>query len=176
MGKLFNFSNSFMVIVGTAIVIYFGGNQALNHEFSLGTLLIFVTYMAYLIGPVQGIATQITIRRQKLVNVSRVFEVISDHEGVETAHKSSPLPRVRGAIEFQNVSYAYRGNHVINQINLVIPAGQKIGIVGPSGAGKSTLLRLLELYIEPDAGRVLIDGQDIQNVSLHDLRQKYRLS
>ncbi len=169
-GKLFNFSNGLLVMLGTSLVIYFGGTQALHHQFSLGELLIFMTYMGYLIGPIQDVTSQVTIRRQKLVNVSRVYEVLNDHEGVETVRRDKHMPRTQGNILFQNVSYSYKENRVLNQINLAIPAGQKVGIVGPSGAGKSTLLRLLDLYIEPTAGRILIDGNDIQNVSLQALR------
>lgn len=170
-GKLFQFSNGLVVILGTSLVIYFGGTQALNHQFSLGELLIFMTYLGYLIGPIQDITSQITIRRQKLVNVRRVYEVLSDHEGVEHLREDKRLPRVQGRIRFQNVSYSYRGTAVLDQVSLTIEPGQKVGIIGPSGAGKSTLLKLLDLYIEPTAGRILIDDYDVQTVSLQDLRR-----
>lgn len=169
-GKLFQFTNGFIVILGTSLVIYFGGTQALHGQFSLGSLLVFMTYLGYLINPIQDITSQITIRRQKLVNVRRVYEVLSDHEGVEHLRENKRLPRVKGQIKFQNVSYAYRGTNVLNQVNLTIEPGEKVGIIGPSGAGKSTLLRLLDLYIEPTAGRILVDDYDIQTVSLQDLR------
>jgi ATP-binding cassette subfamily B protein/subfamily B ATP-binding cassette protein MsbA len=170
-GKLFNFSNGLVVIAGTSIVIYFGGTAALKNEFSLGKLLIFMTYLGYLIGPIQAITSQITIRRQKLVNVRRVYEVLEDHEGIENLRADHPMPGVQGKIEFQNVSFSYNDVIVLNQVNLTIEPGQKIGFVGPSGSGKSTLLRLLDLYVEPTAGRILIDGYDIQAVSLQDLRR-----
>ena len=170
-GKVFNFSNGLVVILGTSAVIYFGGTAALNHQFSLGKLLIFMTYMGYLIGPIQDITSQITIRKQKLVNVNRVYEVLTDHEGVETLRATQCMPRVKGQIDFQNVSYNYKENIILNHVNLTIKPGEKIGIVGPSGAGKSTLLRLLALYIEPTAGRILVDGYDSQQVSLEDLRR-----
>jgi ABC-type multidrug transport system fused ATPase/permease subunit len=170
-GKAFSFSNGFVVIIGTSLVIYFGGTEALNHKFSLGDLLIFMTYLGYLIGPIQDITTQITVRRQKLVNVARVYEVLSDHEGVERLRAGKLMPQGPGRIKFQNVSYGYRGVNVLSQLNLTIEPGEKIGIVGPSGAGKSTLLRLLDLYIEPTAGRILIDDSDIQTVDLQELRK-----
>lgn len=170
-GKLFNFSNGLTVVLGTSAVIYFGGIQALNHEFSLGTLLIFMTYMGYLIGPIQSITAQITVRRQKLVDVGRVYEMLNDHEGIEHLREEKVLDRPKGKIEFQNVTYAHKDNLILNHIDFTIEPGQKIGIIGPSGSGKSTLLRLLDLYLEPTAGRILIDGIDIQNVSLHDLRR-----
>lgn len=171
LGKAFEFSNGLIVILGTSIVIYFGGTQALEGKFSFGSLLIFITYLGYLIGPIQEITSQLTIRKQKLVNVQRVYEVLSDHEGVEHLREDKPLPRVQGKIRFQNVSYAYRGSNVLNQVNLTIEPGEKIAIIGPSGAGKSTLMRLLALYLEPSAGRILIDDYDIQTVNLQHLRR-----
>jgi ABC-type multidrug transport system fused ATPase/permease subunit len=170
-GKLFNFSNGFVVILGTSAVIYFGGVEALQHQFSLGNLLVFMTYTGYLIGPIQDITAQVTLRRQKLVNVNRVYEVLTDHEGVETLRADQHLPRVSGHVDFQNVTYSYKDRLILNHINLKIEPGQKIGIIGPSGAGKSTLLRLLALYYEPTAGRIMVDGYDTQTVSLQDLRR-----
>jgi ABC-type multidrug transport system fused ATPase/permease subunit len=170
-GKLFEFSNGLVVILGTSIVIYFGGTEALHGDFSLGSLLIFMTYLGYLINPIQDITSQITIRRQKLVNVRRVYEVLTDHEAVEYLREGHPLQRVKGQIQFQNVSYTTRGVTILDQLNLTLEPGEKIGIVGPSGSGKSTLLKLLDLYLEPTAGRILLDGHDIQTVSLQDLRR-----
>lgn len=169
-GKAFQFSNGLVVILGTSVVIYFGGTEALRGQFSLGSLLIFMTYLGYLINPIQDITSQITIRRQKMVNVNRVYEVLSDHEGVEYLREGRRLPRVQGRVQFQNVSYVARGTTILDQMSLTIEPGEKIGIVGPSGSGKTTLLRLLDLYQEPTAGRILLDGYDIQTVSLQDLR------
>lgn len=170
-GKLFNFSNGLFTILGTSAVIYFGGTAALRGSFSLGQLLIFMTYMGYLIGPIQDITSQITIRRQKLVNVRRVYQVLGDHEGIEYVRQDKRLPAVQGRIDFQNVTYRHGDSTILNQLNLTIMPGEKVGIIGPSGSGKSTLLKLIDLYIEPTAGRILIDGIDIQSVSLQDLRR-----
>jgi ABC-type bacteriocin/lantibiotic exporter with double-glycine peptidase domain len=169
--KLFNFTNGLIVSLSTALVIYIGGSEALQHHFSIGLLLVFMTYIGFLINPIQDITSQITIRRQKLVNVHRVYEVMTDHEGIEHVREDRPMPRVVGRIDFQNVSYSHGSARILDDINLTIQPGQKIGIVGPSGAGKSTLIKLLDLYLEPSTGRILIDGLDIQSVSLADLRR-----
>jgi ABC-type bacteriocin/lantibiotic exporter with double-glycine peptidase domain len=170
-GKLFGFVNGLLVISGTSVVIYFGGTEALHHQFTLGALLIFITYMGYVIGPIQDITSQITIRRQKLVNVRRVYQVLGDHEGIEYIRQDKRLPPMKGRIDFQNVTYTRGDTTVLNQMSLTIQAGEKVGIMGPSGSGKSTFMRLLDLYLEPSAGRILIDGVDIQSVSLNDLRR-----
>lgn len=169
--KLFGFVNGFLVILGTSVIIYIGGTEALKGHFSLGDLLVFMTYVGFVITPIQNITSQITIRRQKMVNVRRVYQVLSDHENIEYVRQDRHLPPLKGKIDFQNVTYRQGENIILNQLNLTIESGQKVGIIGPSGSGKSTLMRLLDLYIEPDSGRILIDGIDIQSVSLKDLRR-----
>ena len=168
----YRFSNSLLIILGTSAVMYFGGTAALNGQMSLGQLLIFMTYMGYLLGPVEELAAQIAAKNQKLVDVSRVYEVLTDHEGIESQRGENHFPISRGRIEFQNVSYRYNNVPVLTGLNMVIEPGQKIGIIGPSGSGKSTLLKLLPLFIEPSQGRIMIDNVDIQTVSLQELRQR----
>ena len=170
-GRFYRFSNSMLIIAGTSAVMYFGGTAALHGQMTLGQLLIFMTYMGYLLGPVEAIATEIAARNQKLVDVSRVYEVLTDHEGVENLRKENHFPATQGRIEFQNVSYLYNETVVLNKVNLTVEAGKKVAIIGPSGSGKSTLLKLLPLFIEPSQGRILIDNIDIQSVSLQELRQ-----
>jgi ABC-type bacteriocin/lantibiotic exporter with double-glycine peptidase domain len=169
--KAFNFTNGILVTLSTAAVIYIGGNQALRGHFNLGELLVFMIYTGYVIGPIQEITNQITIRRQKLVNVRRVYEVLSDHEAIEYARQDRHLPQIKGKIDFMNISYSRGDTVILRNANISIQPGEKVGIIGPSGSGKTTLLRLLDLYIEPDAGRILIDNIDIQTVSLKELRQ-----
>ncbi len=171
LSHLYRSSNSLLIILGTSAVMYLGGTAALHQEMTLGQLLIFMTYMGYLLEPVETLAAEIAARNQKIIDVSRVYEVLSDHEGIEDLRKEAHLPISRGRIEFQNVSYTYNDTQVLNSVNLIVEAGQKVGVIGPSGGGKSTLLKLLPLFIEPDQGRILIDNIDTQTVSLRELRQ-----
>jgi ABC-type bacteriocin/lantibiotic exporter with double-glycine peptidase domain len=172
-GNLLSNTNSFLVIVATSTVMYFGGTAAMQGKMSFGELLIFMTYMGYLLGPIEGLVHQITSRNQKLIDVGRVYEVISDHEGVEDLRKDNHMPpSIRGVIDFQNVTYSYNGQLIFRDLNLHIEQGEKVGIIGPSGGGKSTIMKLLPLFLEPEAGRILLDGIDIQTVSLRELRQK----
>ncbi|MBP7858005.1 ABC transporter ATP-binding protein [Candidatus Saccharibacteria bacterium] len=166
-------TNSFLVILATSIVMYFGGTAAMRHEMSFGQLLIFMTYMGYLLGPIEGLVKQITSRYQKVIDVGRVYEVLSDHENIEELRSDRLLPpNIRGVIDFQNVSYAYNGRTVFQNLNLHIEEGEKVAIIGPSGGGKSTILKLLPLFITPDSGRIIIDKIDTQAVSLQQLRKR----
>ena len=172
-GQLLEGINGLLVTLATSAVMLVGGSAALNGKLSFGDLLIFMTYMGYLIGPVEQLIGQVTTRNQKLVDVSRIYEVMNDHQNIEYLRQDRPMPRqITGTIEFNNVYYSYNNQPVLNGVNFTIPAGQKIGIIGPSGGGKSTILKLIPLFIEPAQGRVTIDGVDTQSVSLKELRKK----
>jgi ABC-type bacteriocin/lantibiotic exporter with double-glycine peptidase domain len=172
-GELLDGVNGLFVTLATSAVMLIGGAAALNAQVSFGDLLIFMTYMGYLIGPVEQLIGQVTTRNQKLVDVSRIYEVMTDHEGIEHLREGLPMPaQINGTIEFNNISYAYNDQLVLNNVNFTIPAGQKIGIIGPSGSGKSTILKMIPLFLEPNQGTVTIDGVDTQSVSLRELRRK----
>ncbi len=171
-GELLNSSNGLLIVLATSTVMYIGGSAALNGELLLGELLVLMTYMGYLLDPVENLISQITSRNQKIIDVNRIYEVLADHEGIEYLRKDDPMPaQITGRIEFKNVTYSYKDTAIFQNLNLVIEPGQKIAIIGPSGSGKSTILKLLPLFIEPDSGRISIDSSDIQSVSLKDLRR-----
>lgn len=169
--RSYKFSNGIVVILATSAVLYFGGISALNGTITLGELLIFMIYMGYLVGPVEGLVAEFANKNQKFVDISRVFEVLTDHQGIESVRADHHFMVTNGAIEFQNLSYSYGNDLVVNRINLSLQGGTKTAIIGPSGSGKSTILKLLPLFVEPTEGRILIDGIDIQTVSLAELRQ-----
>lgn len=171
--NLLRYTNTFLVVLATSIVMYFGGTAAMRHEMTFGQLFVFMTYMGYLLNPIENLVRRITSRYQKLIDVSRVYDVLSDHEGIEDLRRDRQVPaNVQGVIDFQNVSYSYRGQPVFQNLTFHVNKGEKVGIIGPSGGGKSTLLKLLPLFVEPQGGSILIDGVDIQSVSLQGLRQK----
>lgn len=172
-GNLLENSNSFLVILATSLVMYFGGMAAMNDNMTFGQLFIFMIYMGYLLGPIETLVEKITSRYQKIIDVGRVYEVLSDHEDIENLRKANPIPGgIRGFIDFQNVQYSYNDQVVLDNLNLHIEEGEKVAIIGPSGAGKSTILKLIPLFIEPQAGRISIGGYDTQSFSLQDLRKK----
>lgn len=172
-GKILEDGNGLLVILATSAVMYFGGTAALDGKISFGDLLVFMTYMGYLLSPVQNMVQQITSRNKKLIDVHRIYEVLTDHEGIEFSRQDNHLPpTINGQITFENVSYSYKDNLVLNNVNLVINAGEKVAIIGPSGGGKSTILKLIPLFIEPNQGRILVDNFDSQTVSLHELRHR----
>jgi ATP-binding cassette, subfamily B, bacterial len=108
---------------------------------------------------------------QHFAKLNEAIQVLGLPHEMQDAPEATPLVNARGAVAFERVSFSYPNRRVVLQdFNLRIPRGQKVGLVGRSGAGKSTLLALLQRFYDPDAGRVLIDGQDIAKVTQHSLR------
>jgi ABC-type bacteriocin/lantibiotic exporter with double-glycine peptidase domain len=172
-GELLDGVNGLLVTLATSAVMLVGGAAALNAQLSFGDLLIFMTYMGYLIGPVEQLINQVTTRNQKLVDVGRIYEIMHDHENIEHLRDGQTFTKqITGTIEFNNVSYSYNDQPILKNVNFTIPAGQKVGIIGPSGGGKSTILKLIPLFLEPQSGSVTIDDMDTQTVSLKELRKK----
>lgn len=171
--KFFKGSNSLVIVIGTAIVMYFGGSMALEGEITFGELLVFMTYMGFLLSPVESLAAQFAVRGQKRVDLRRVFDVLSDHEGVEYLRKDRPLS-LNGlpTIELNDIAYTYNKVPVLHNVNLTVRPGEKVAFIGPSGGGKSTLLKLLPLFIEPTSGQITLNGIDTQTVSLQGLREQ----
>lgn len=110
--------------------------------------------------------------RQSLLDMETLFNLQKVNVAVKEPANAKPLHLTGGEIKFENVTFGYRPDRpILKNLNLTIPAGKKIAIVGPSGCGKSTILRLLFRFYDVQEGRILIDGQDIREVSLESLRK-----
>lgn len=110
--------------------------------------------------------------RQSLLDMETLFNLQKVNVAVKDRPNAQPLRLTGGEIKFENVTFGYRDDRtILKNLNLTIPAGKKVAIVGPSGCGKSTILRLLFRFYDVKSGRILIDGQDIRDVSLESVRK-----
>ena len=110
--------------------------------------------------------------RQSLLDMETLFNLQKVNVAIKEPKNAKPLLLTGGEIRFENVTFGYRPDRpILKDLSLVIPAGKKVAIVGPSGCGKSTILRLLFRFYDIQEGRILIDGQDIRDVSLDSLRK-----
>lgn len=110
--------------------------------------------------------------RQSLLDMETLFNLQKVNVAIKEPANAQPLRLTGGEIKFENVSFGYREDRpILKNLNLTIPAGKKVAIVGPSGCGKSTILRLLFRFYDAKSGRILIDGQDIRDVSLESVRK-----
>ena len=156
---------------GFALAIYFAGTKGVRGDLSLGHFMGFMTAALLIYTPLKSSATLQTQLQEGVAAASRVFGVIDRQIHLTQAPDAKPLDLERGEIEFRNVSFAYEPeNSVLRGVSLTVPPGRTVALVGPSGSGKSTLVNLTLRFFDPEGGKVMIDGQDITQVTVDSLR------
>ncbi len=158
--------------LGTALVVLFAGSKVILQEINLGDMVAFISYLGMLTWPLMAIGWIINIIQRGMASMARINRILSvcpeikDERGVLQVN-------IRGKIEYRNLSFAYSGRKslALNDVNLLVPAGTKVGIVGKVGSGKSTLIQLLTRTYDPPSGNLLIDGIDIRKIRLSSLRE-----
>jgi ATP-binding cassette subfamily B protein len=162
-----------MAAIGTAGLLWWGGQGVLAGWASLGTLTAFVLYIERAFQPIRNLAERYTILQAAMASAERVFGVLDTPEEVRDPERPAALPEpVRGEIALHNVVFGYDPNEpVLKGISLTIPAGQAVAIVGATGAGKSSLVGLLARFYDVQQGSITLDGIDIRTLRQRDLRQ-----
>jgi ATP-binding cassette subfamily B protein len=164
---------STVLTLSTAIVFLYGGKLVIAQQLTIGGLVAFMAYHLKLLSPVQNLLGIYTNLLTGGVSLGRVFEVLDVPVEVTEVATPLPLPSVRHAISFENVRFHYAQDvSVLRDVSFTIPAGQMCAIVGASGAGKSTLADLLLRFHDVDSGSISIDGLDIRQLRLNDLRHQ----
>ena len=164
---------STVLTLSTAIVFLYGGKLVIAQQLTVGGLVAFMAYHLKLLSPVQNLLGIYTNLLTGGVSLGRVFEVMDVPVEVKEVANPFPLPCVRHAITFEKVRFQYGHDMpVLRDVSFTIPAGQMCAIVGASGAGKSTLADLLLRFHDVDSGSISIDGRDIRELRLEDLRQQ----
>ncbi len=165
---------SFLITVGTATTLLVGARHVQSGALTLGELLLVMSYMAQLYDRLRTISGKIPELQAWVVSVERAFSLLDEVPEALDVSGARPLKTASGAICFQNVSFAYpNGRKVLNNVSFDIPAGARVGIVGRTGSGKSTLVSLLTRFYEVGEGRILLDGVDIREYRLADLREQF---
>jgi ATP-binding cassette subfamily B protein/subfamily B ATP-binding cassette protein MsbA len=168
----FKFLIGLATAVGTAGILWIGTQHALRGELSVGSILLFLSYLGSLYAPLEAIMYTTSTIQGASGSARRVLEVLQSEADVRDKAGATDLPRVCGEVCFENVSFGYEANRpVLREINLTATPGETIAIVGATGAGKSTLVSLLPRFADPWNGRVVIDGRDLRDVTLKSLRQ-----
>jgi ATP-binding cassette, subfamily B, bacterial len=161
-----------LLSLGTAAVFLYGGARVIEGTLSLGTLAAFMAYQMRLMGPIQALMGLYAAVATARVSWARVVEILDTRPEVEEPASPVPLAHVRGDITLEHVTVGFdRGTQVLDDVNLHVRAGEVVAVMGASGSGKSTLADVLLRLIEPDAGRVLLDGHDVRTLRLADVRR-----
>ncbi|MGE5529663.1 MAG: ABC transporter ATP-binding protein [Patescibacteria group bacterium] len=167
----------FVTALGTTIVVVLGARLILvERTLDAATLVAFLLYLGMFYGPVTAIGNIVESIETALAGAVRVFEILDTEPDVADAPGAKPLPKIRGEIEFEAVSFAYRPDvPVLREISFKVPAGSTLALVGPTGVGKTTIASLIPRFYDPVAGRVLLDGHDLRLVELESLRRQVSL-
>lgn len=176
----FSMFSALVSTIGTAVVIYAGGQYVLANTLSIGSLLVFIAYLKSIQGAFQGLIRIYGNLKAAEASVDRVFEIIQApdmQDGQPTRiHPSRCIEQTIQNIKFENINFSYEINKpILKNISLNINAGETIAFVGQTGAGKTTLVSLLPRFFEPSSGRILINGIDIREFNLTDLRKSIAL-
>lgn len=162
-----------LIGVGMALfIIYYSGRQVIEGALSFGMFSLFMAALLSLIKPFKKLSQVNSIMQQALAASLRIYEILNAPISVKEKLRAGELPPFKGTIEFQDVWFSYEEQIVLKGINLGVSKGQILAIVGPSGTGKTTLVDLIPRFYDPRKGKILIDGQDIKEVSLRSLRKQ----
>lgn len=161
---------NFFMGIGNYLILYFGGKFILGQQMKIGELIQFTQYTAMIYGPLGWLTTFPRALTQSATATERIFEILDEEPKIKD-EANSLSHNIKGKVTFDNITFGYRSYEpVVKNINLDVKPGEMIGLVGHSGAGKSTLINLIMRLYDVDEGRLLIDGKDIRDISLEDLR------
>jgi ABC-type multidrug transport system fused ATPase/permease subunit len=169
-----------------AVVLLYGGYQAIDGTITAGTMVAFVAAVSFLFEPIQQLSQLYTTYQSGMAALEKIFQLLDVKPDLQDKPGAQALPPIRGEIHFQDVSFAYRPRRgegrgdgaipaevlALEHVELQVPAGQTIALVGATGAGKSTMAKLAARFYDPTRGGVLVDGHDLRDVTIHSLRSQ----
>jgi ATP-binding cassette, subfamily B, bacterial len=166
-----------VIAVGEAAVMYIGVRNVQAGTLTLGNLLLVMGYLAQLYRPLQSISKRVGDLQRSLASAERTFALLDQTPEVIERPNAMPLSQARGAVSFQNVSFAYEGenNLVLQNVFFEVLPGMRVGIAGATGAGKTTLVSLLTRFYDPTSGRITLDGVDLRDYRIADMRNQFAI-
>ena len=160
-----------LATIATVAVLFYGGHRVLDGDLQVGVLTSFLLYLRRFFDPMQDIAVFFNSFQSATAALEKLSGVLEEQPSVAEPEHPTPLPDARGEVALRAVRFGYRERVVLPNLELTIPAGQRVALVGATGAGKTTVARLLARFYDPDAGQVLLDGIDLRQLSEVDLRR-----
>ncbi|QMS87634.1 peptidase domain-containing ABC transporter [Nostoc edaphicum CCNP1411] len=171
---LANSTSNFLNKLSSLLVLWVGAYLVLQGELTLGELIAFRIISGYVTSPILRLAQLWQSFQETALSLERLSDIVDTPQEGETDRYNIPLPAIKGAVKYENVSFRFgtSGPLQLSNVNLEFAPGKFIGIVGQSGSGKSTMMKLLLRLYETESGRILIDGYDIAKVELYSLRRQ----
>jgi ATP-binding cassette subfamily B protein len=166
----------FVSAVATVGILIIGGGQAINGDIEIGVLVGFIAALNGFFDPIGQLSQVYTTYQSGMAALDKIFELLDETPGLTDRPDAIELPRIRGEIRFEDVSFRYRtGDDIklaLEDVSLTVPPGQTVALVGATGAGKSTFAKLVARFYDPTEGRVLVDGHDLRDVAARSLRSQ----
>ena len=163
----------FVAAIGVTIVMWYGGRSVIDGDITAGALVAFLVYAVNIANPIKRLTKVVASIQKALAAGDRVFSILDMDEKIKELPNAQVLPKVKGHVCFNNVSFAYNAEEVVlKNLQFEAQPGQVIALVGPSGAGKSTVANLLPRFYDITGGAITIDGYDIRSVTLNSLREQ----
>ncbi len=160
----------FLTGAGTMLVVWFGGHDVVNGRITVGQFVQFNTVLALLANQLTALGWVAAAWQQGIVATRRINEVLHEVPAIASPAHPHPLAAVRGDVAFEHVTVRYAGRPILTDVNLEIRAGTRVAVVGGTGAGKTTIVNLLARLADPDEGRITVDGIDVRELPLDQLR------
>jgi ATP-binding cassette subfamily B protein len=170
-------SVEFLSSLVTIEILVIGGVAAINGHTSTGVVFAFIAALNNFFDPIQQLSQLYTTYQSGMAALDKINDLLDEEPDLKDAPDAIELPPIRGELRLQDVSFGYgaadeEGEWALRHIDVVVPPGQTVAVVGETGAGKSTLAKLVARFYDPSQGRVLVDGHDLRDVTMHSLRSQ----
>jgi ABC-type multidrug transport system fused ATPase/permease subunit len=173
---MFKLIVSLVTACGTAAVLGVGAYRVLHHDLTLGQLTVVLAYVNAVYGPLEQLTNALTYYQMWWTEFDHALSMLDTPTDVDERPDARPVGRVRGDLRFEAVDFDYATRDgVLTGISFDVPAGQSVALVGPTGAGKTTLTSLLPRLYDPSSGRILLDGDPVEELQLESLRSQFSI-
>jgi len=162
--------------IGIGLLLWYGGGKVISEQLTLGSLVAFIGYIQMFFKPIRDIAEKYNIMQSAMASMERIFALMDQKEIIKESRMPKRPVRTRGHLQIKDVSFAYeKGFPVLTDVSFEIKPGQVVALVGTTGSGKTTIINLIERFYEFEAGEILLDGLDIREWGIEELRSHIAL-